>query len=477
MGLLIKNGEIVTAADRFIADVYCVGGRVVAIGENLEKRSAKDEVLDASGQFVLPGFIDPHVHMELPFMGTVSADDFFSGPASGVAGGTTCFIDFCIPARGQSLLEGLRIWQERSAKSPVDHTYHMAITGWSDTTADEMRAVVQDHGITSFKVFMAYKGAIMVDDGELYQVMKQAAKLGAVVNVHAENGDAVVHLQKELVAAGNLGPEYHPVSRPSAVEGEATERALMMAHLHGARAYIVHMTCKEAVQALERAKLRGQRCYGETCPQYLLLDDSVFAKPDFEGSAYVMSPPIRPPNVGHHDALWTGLTSGMLDSIGTDHCPFTMEQKRAGKDDFTRIPNGAAGIEDRLALLYTYGVCEGHFDLQRMVALGSTNPARIFGLYPRKGTVVIGSDADLVLYDPASEGVRSAKTHHSKCDRNIFEGFKVRGKPTHVIVNGRVQFRDGRLDVERGAGRFIKREAVKSGPPHPAGVTAAGQVG
>jgi dihydropyrimidinase len=476
MGLLIKNGEIVTAADRYVADVYCDGGRVVAIGESLEKRSAKDETLDASGQFVLPGFIDPHVHMELPFMGTVSADDFFTGPASGVAGGTTCFIDFCIPNRGQSLLEGLQIWRERSKKSPVDHTYHMAITGWSDKTAEEMRAVVQEHGITSFKVFMAYKGAIMVDDSELYQVMKQAAKLGAVVTVHCENGDAVFNLQKELVAAGMLGPEYHPVSRPSAVEGEATERALMMAALHGARAYIVHMTCKESVQALERAKLRGQTCYGETCPQYLLLDDTVFTKPNFEGSAYVMSPPIRPPHIGHHDALWTGLTSGMLDAIGTDHCPFTMEQKRMGKDNFTLIPNGAAGIEDRLQMLYTYGVCEGHFDLQRMVALGSANPARIFGLYPRKGTVAVGSDADLVLYDPTGEGTRSARTHHSRSDRSIFEGFKVKGKPTHVVVNGRVQYRDGKLDVERGAGRFLAREVMKTGAPQPAGAAGAARV-
>jgi len=475
MGLLIKHGEIVTAADRFVADLYCDGGKVVAIGENLEKRGAKDEVLDASGRFVFPGFIDPHVHMELPFMGTVSADDFESGMASGIAGGTTCIIDFCIPGRGESLLDGLKTWRERSKKAVADHSYHMAITGWGDKTAEEMRVVVQEHGITSFKVFMAYKGAIMVDDGELYQVMKQAAKLGAVVTVHAENGDAVYALQKELVAAGMLGPEYHPVSRPSAVEGEATERALMMAALHGTRAYIVHMTCKESVQALERAKLRGQRCYGETCPQYLLLDDTVFTKPNFEGSAYVMSPPIRPPHLGHHDALWTGLTSGMLDSIGTDHCPFTMEQKRMGKDNFTLIPNGAAGIEDRLQLLYTYGVCEGHFDLQRMVALGSTNPARIFGLYPRKGTIAVGSDADLVLYDPTPDGVRSAKTHHSKCDRNIFEGFKVKGRPTHVVVNGRVQFRDGRLDVERGAGRFIKREVTKPGASHPAGAAVVGR--
>jgi len=457
MGLLIKNGEIVTAADRYVADVYCDDGKIVALGAELEKRSAKDETLDASGQLVLPGFIDPHVHMELGFMGTVSCDDFFTGPASGVAGGTTCFIDFCIPARGQSLLEALSQWRERSKKAPVDYTYHMAITGWSDQTADEMRAVVQEHGITSFKVFMAYKNAIMVDDGELYLVMKHAAKLGAVVTVHAENGDAVFHLQKELVAKGDLGPEFHPVSRPSRVEGEATGRALMMARIHGTTAYIVHMTCREAVEALERAKLEGQKCYGETCPQYLLLDDTVFDKPDFEGAAYVMSPPIRPAHVGHHDALWRGLSTGMLDSIGTDHCPFTMEQKRMGKDNFTLIPNGAAGIEDRLQMLYTYGVCEGRFDLSRMVAYGSTNPAKIFGLYPRKGTIAIGSDADLVIYDPSTTGVRSAKTHHSRSDRSIFEGFKVRGKPSHVIVNGRVQFKDGKLDVERGAGRFLQR--------------------
>ena len=476
MGLLIKNGEIVTAADRYLADVYCDGGKVVAIGQNLEKRGAKDETVDASGQFVLPGFIDPHVHMELPFMGTVSADDFESGTASGLAGGTTCIIDFVIPNRGQSLLEGLKIWRERSKKAVADYTFHMAITGWTGDTAAEMAAVVLEYGITSFKVFMAYKGAIMVDDGELYQVMKHAAKLGAVVNVHAENGDAVFALQKELVAGGKLGPEFHPVSRPSSVEGEATNRALMMARLHGATAYIVHMTCREAVEALERAKLAGQRCYGETCPQYLLLDDSVFAKPDFEGSAYVMSPPIRPPHLGHHEALWTGLTSGMLDAVGTDHCPFTMEQKRMGKDNFTLIPNGAAGVEDRLQLMYTYGVCDGKFDLQRMVALGSTNPARIYGLYPQKGTVAVGGDADLVLYDPSYTGIRSAKTHHSRSDRNIFEGFKVKGRPTTVIVNGRVQFADGKLKVERGAGRFLKREVTRIGAPSPGAGAVAAQV-
>jgi dihydropyrimidinase len=463
MGLLIKNGEIVTASERFVADVYCNGGKVVAIANDLEKRSAKDEVLDASGQLVLPGLIDPHVHMELPFMGTVSADDFESGTASGVAGGTTAIIDFCIPNRGESLLDGLQVWKERAAKAVSDYTFHMAITGWNDKTADEMTAVVREHGITSFKVFMAYKGAIMVDDGELYQVMKHAARLGAVVTVHAENGDAVWHLQRELLAKGDVGPEFHPLSRPSSVEGEATNRALMMARLHGATAYIVHMTCREAVEALVRAKLEGQKCYGETCPQYLLLDDSVFAKPNFEGATYVMSPPIRPPHIGHHDALWRGIANGMIDSIGTDHCPFTMEQKRMGKDNFTLIPNGAAGIEDRLQILYTHGVVEGRMDLQRLVALASTHPARIFGLYPRKGTIAVGSDADLVLYDPTWNGTRSAKTHHSRADRSIFEGFKVKGRPTHVVVGGRVRFRDGKLDVERGAGRFIKREVSTDG--------------
>jgi dihydropyrimidinase len=457
MGLLIKNGEVVTAADRTIADVFVQDGKVTAIAANLEKRAGKDEVIDASGLLVLPGFIDPHVHMELGFMGTVSADDFETGTASGVAGGTTTIIDFCIPARGQSLLEALADWRERSKKAVADYTFHMAITGWGDKTAEEMRVVVQEHGITSFKVFMAYKGAIMVDDGELYQVMKHAAKLGAVVTVHAENGDAVAALQKELVARGDLGPEFHPVSRPSSVEGEATGRALMMARLHGTTAYIVHMTCRESVEALERAKLAGQHCYGETCPQYLLLDDRVFAKPDFEGASYVMSPPIRPPGLGHHDALWRGLSTGMLDSIGTDHCPFTMEQKRMGKDNFTLIPNGAAGIEDRLQMLYTYGVCEGRFDLQRMVALGSANPAKIFGLYPRKGTIAVGSDADIVLYDPSTTGTRSAKTHHSRADRSIFEGFKVKGSPTHVIVNGQVRYANGKLATERGAGKFLAR--------------------
>jgi len=456
MGLLIRGGTIVNAGERFEADVKVEGRTITAIGSDLPRGSG-DIVIDAEGKYVLPGFIDPHVHMELPFMGTVSIDDFETGTASGIAGGTTSIIDFCIPAPGTSLIAGLETWKARAAKATADYSFHMAITGWGENTADEMRAVVRDHGITSFKVFMAYKGAIMVDDHALYQVMKVAAETGAVVTVHAENGDVVWNLQRELMAKGLTGPEYHPVSRPSAVEGEATERALTMARLHDAAAYIVHMTCRESVRALERAKIAGQRCYGETCPQYLLLDDKVFNAPDFGGSTYVMSPPIRPRNLGHHEALWSGLANGMLDSVGTDHCPFTHEQKKMGVKDFTKIPNGAAGIEDRLAILYTHGVVGGRFSLEKLVDLGATAPARIFGL-TKKGTVAVGMDADLVIFDPNARSVRSAKTHFSKADRSIFEGFDVRGKVERTIVGGRVAFENGKLMAEKGSGRFIARK-------------------
>jgi len=456
MGLVIRGGTVVNAGERFEADVKVEGRTIMEIGARLPK-GANDTEIDAAGRYVLPGLIDPHVHMELPFMGTVSADDFETGPASGIAGGTTSIIDFCIPAPGTSLLAGLETWKQRAAKATTDYSFHMAITGWGEHTADEMRAVVRDHGITSFKVFMAYKGAIMVDDHALYQVMKVAAETGAVVTVHAENGDVVWNLQQELLAKGLTGPEYHPVSRPSAVEGEATERALTMARLHGATAYIVHMTCRESVQALERAKLAGQRCYGETCPQYLMLDDRVFDAPDFGGSAFVMSPPIRPRGLGHHQALWSGVANGMLDSIGTDHCPFTHEQKKMGIKDFTKIPNGAAGIEDRLAVLYTHGVAGGRFSLERLVELGSAAPARIFGL-TKKGAVAVGMDADLVVFDPAASRVLSAKTHHSRADRNIFEGQAVQGRVERTIVGGRVAFENGKLMAEKGSGRFIARK-------------------
>lgn len=464
MGILIKNGEIITASDRFIGDIYCEGGKIAAVAPGLTKRSAGDTVIDASGQIILPGGVDPHVHMELPFMGTESSDDFETGTAAGVAGGTTTIIDFVIPARGQHLLDGLTMWREKAKKSVADYAFHMAVTWFSDRTLSEMEACVREHGIPSFKTFMAYRGAIGIEDPELIQVMDQAHRLGGMVTVHAEHGDAVVALQKKFLSEGKTAPKYHAMSRPSPVEGEATGRAIMLARMMGNPVYIVHVTCKEAVEAIIEARTRGQVVMGETCPQYLLLDDSVYERPDFEGAAYVMSPPIRPK--GHQDALWAALAAGHLQTVATDHCPFNqVGQKDMGKDNFTKIPNGAAGVENRLGLLWTYGVVEGRIDVHRFVDLFATQPAKLFGLYPRKGSLVAGADADIVVFDPSATDVISARTHHHRCDRSIFEGFTVKGKPSHVIVNGRVQFKDGKLDVQRGAGRFLPR--TLGAFPHP----------
>lgn len=457
MGILIKSGEIVTAKDRYIGDIYCADGKIARVGTNLQKESASDEVIDASGQFVFPGLVDPHTHMELPFMGTVSADDFENGTAAAVTGGTTTIIDFVVPGRGADVFEALSEWKEKAKKAVSDYAFHMALTGWFDHTAEDMRRCVQEEGVTSFKVFLAYKGAIGIDDGELWQALQTAGKLGCVLSVHAENGDVILHLQKKFLAEGKTDPKYHALSRPSALEGEAISRFLALARLTGAEVYIVHMTCREAVGALAKAQRTGQKAYGETCPQYLLLDDSVYELANFEGAAYVMSPPIRPK--GHSEALWQAIQTDTLQTIGTDHCPFMQKgQKEMGRDDFTKIPNGAAGVENRLGLIYTYGVQAGRFDLCRMVDLLATAPARIFHLYPRKGTIVPGADADLVIYDPAGETTISAARQVSKCDRNIFEGMKVKGKPSWVIAAGRVQYKDGDLKVERGKGRFLNRQ-------------------
>ncbi len=455
MSVLIQNGTIVTAIDSHVGDIRCEDGRIVALGPKLEAHPG-DEIIDASGQYVFPGGIDPHVHMELPFMGTVSADDFETGTAAGVAGGTTSIIDFVIPGRGDSYEEALKWWHEKAAKAVADYAFHMAITWWGDETAEVMRRCVQEEGIPSFKTFMAYRGAIGVDDPELIEVMKTARDLNALVTVHAEHGDMVVELQNKLFEAGLTEPKYHALSRPAPVEGEATGRAIMLSRMVESPLYVVHVTCREAVRAIAESRQRGQTVYGETCPQYLLLDDSVYEKPDFEGAAYVMSPPIRPK--GHQEVLWAALKSGILQTVATDHCPFNQKgQKDMGKDDFRMIPNGAAGIEHRLALLYTHGVLKGRIDLHQFVDLTSTRPAKIFGLYPRKGSITLGADADLVVWDPEGTATISAKTHHHKVDRSIYEGFELKGVPSTVVVNGRVQYQDGDLKVERGAGRYLKR--------------------
>jgi dihydropyrimidinase len=332
----------------------------------------------------------------------------------------------------------------------------MAVTWWGDKTADWMRSCVEDEGIPSFKTFMAYRGAIGVDDVELIEVMKCARALDALVLVHAEHGDMVVELQNRLMAEGKYQPKYHAQSRPEPVEGEATSRAIMLARMTNEPLYIVHVTCEESLRAIAEAHSRGQRVYGETCPQYLLLDDSIYEQEGFAGAAAVMSPPIRPK--GHQELLWNALKSGTLEVVATDHCPFNLVgQKDAGKEDFRLIPNGAAGIQHRLSLMYTYGVMEGRLTLNEFVDVTSTRSAKIFGLYPRKGSITVGADADLVVWDPAATGTISAATHHHRVDTNIFEGFATKGTPSTVIVNGRVQYRDGQLDVKRGAGRFLRR--------------------
>jgi dihydropyrimidinase len=397
--------------------------------------------------------------MELPLAGTISADDFESGTIAGLCGGVTCIIDFCTPERNQSLLEALKIWDERSAKAVADYSYHLVISWMSEQVEKEMQ-VVKEKGIPSFKHFLAYKGTLMLSDDELYRSFCRIKKLGGIATVHAENGDVIWNLQQKLLHEGKTGPAWHAVSRPPAVEAEATNRAIRIAEVVGVPIYIVHLSCQAALEAVIAARLRGQKnVYAESLISHLVLDDSVYEKPDFEAAAYVMSPPFR--SHGNPEALWDGVKAGMIQTTGTDHCPFNMSQKAMGKNDFTRIPNGCAAIEDRMSLLWHYGVSAGHITEHQFVGLFTTNACRIFGLYPRKGTIAIGSDADLVVFDPTKSRIISAKTHHQKVDRSIYEGFEVKGVPTHVIANGKLVYKEGDLRVERGAGRFIPRTGIQ----------------
>jgi len=453
MSLLVKNGTIVTAASSRVGDVRCLDGKIVEVGPELEP--AGESIVDASGQYVFPGGVDPHVHMELPVAGTVSSDDFESGTAAGIAGGTTTIIDFVHPERGQDFLEALEERLEQASKAVSDYGLHMAITWWGDGSARQMARCL-GRGIPSFKTYMAYKSTVGLDDVDLVEVLQSAADLDALVLVHAEHGEMIEHLRERFGREGKIEPKYHAQSRPSQLEGEATGRASCLAGAVGARLYVVHVTCRESIDAIAEAQRRGWSVYGETCPQYLLLDDSVYDKPDFEGATYVIAPPIRPR--GHQEALWVAIEQGTLQTLGTDHCPFNMAgQKELGRDDFRMIPGGAPGIEHRLALLYTHGVVAGRIDLNRFVDLVSTRPAQLFGLYPRKGSVTVGADADLVLWDPAATSTISARTHYHRCDRSLYEGFEVRGAASSVIVAGRLRLRDGDLRVERGAGRFLER--------------------
>ena len=465
--LLIRGATVVNADREVVADVLCVDERIAVVGDAARHQApAGTQTLDGAGQYLMPGGIDPHTHMQLPFMGTVTMDDFFTGTAAGLAGGTTSIIDFVIPAPQQPLMDAYRMWRGWAAKSAADHGFHVAITWWDDSVRSDMGTLVHDEGVNSFKHFMAYKNAIMCDDETLVNSFRRALELGAMPTVHAENGELVYLLQQETARIGITGPEGHPLSRPPMVEGEAAQRAVAIADVLGVPIYVVHVSCVESAEAIARARARGQRVYGEVLAGHLVIDDSVYRSPDFAfAAAHVMSPPFRAK--AHQEALWRGLQSGNLHTTATDHCTFCAEQKAAGRDNFAKIPNGCGGIEERLAVIWHEGVNTGRLTPSEFVAVTSTNAAKLFNLYPRKGLVAEGADADLVLWDPQATKTFSARTQHSRGDFNIFEGRTVRGVASHTISRGRVVYANGDLRAEPGAGQYVKR------PPFGASFEAA----
>ena len=457
MTTVIKGGTIVTADLTYKADVKIGAGRIIEIGPNL----FGDTTLDAAGCYVMPGGIDPHVHLEMPFMGTYSADDFESGTRAALAGGTTMVVDFCLPEPGQSLLDALKRWDNKATRANCDYSFHMSVTWWGEQVFNEMKAVVAHHGINTFKHFMAYKGALMVNDDEMFASFSRCAELGALPLVHAENGDVVAAMQTKLMDEGNNGPEAHAYSRPASVEGEATNRAIIIADMAGVPLYVVHTSCEQAHEAIRRARQNGMRVYGEPLIQHLTLDESEYFNKDWDHSARrVMSPPFR--SKQHQDSLWAGLASGSLQVVATDHCAFTTDQKRTGLGDFRKIPNGTGGLEDRLPMLWTHGVATGRITMNEFVAVTSTNIAKILNIYPRKGAILVGADADIVVLDPNKSKTISAKTQQSAIDYNVFEGKEVTGLPRYTLTRGVVAIEDGAIRTQEGHGQFVKRE------PYPA---------
>jgi dihydropyrimidinase len=460
MAILIRGGTVVNADSSQRADVLVDGGTIKAVAAGLQAPTGA-EIIDAGGALVMPGGIDPHTHMELPFMGTVASEDFFSGTSAAAAGGTTMIIDFVIPAAKENLLEAYRKWRGWAQKAAADYSFHVAVTWWDDSVARDMGTLVKQHGVNSFKHFMAYKNAIMADDEILVKSFLRARELGALCTVHAENGELVFHLQRELVKAGITGPEGHPMSRPPAVEGEAANRAIRLAQVLGVPLYIVHNSCRESVEAIARARGEGQRVFGEVLAGHLLVDDSVYWNKDFTtAAAHVMSPPFRPKE--HQGALWRALEAGHLQTTATDHCCFCAPQKAMGRDDFSKIPNGTGGVEDRMHVLWHHGVNSGRLTQNEFVAATSANAAKIFNIYPRKGVIAVGSDADLVVWDSKKTRRISVKTHHQNVDFNIFEGMEVEGVNTITLSQGKIVYREGELRTVKGAGRYIDR------PPFPA---------
>ena len=452
MVTVIKNGTVVTADLSYQADVSIDAGKIIDIGMNLNG----DNELDATGCYVMPGGIDPHTHLEMPFMGTYSSDDFESGTRASLTGGTTMVVDFALPNPGESLLDALKRWDNKSTRANCDYSFHMAVTWWGEQVFNEMETVVNERGINTFKHFLAYKGALMVNDDELFSSFNRLADLGATPMVHAENGDVIAELSAKLLSEGNSGPEAHAYSRPSQVEGEATNRAIMIADMAGVPLYVVHVSCEEAHEAIRRARMQGKRVWGEPLIQHLTLDENEYFHEDSDHAARrVMSPPFR--NKKHQNSLWAGLSSGSLSVVATDHCAFTTEQKRYGVGDFTKIPNGTGGLEDRMPMLWTHGVSTGRLTINEFVAVTSTNIAKIMNCYPQKGAILVGADADIVVWDPNKEKTITANTQQSAIDYNVFEGHHVKGLPRYTLSRGQVAVFDGEVRTQEGHGKFVAR--------------------
>jgi dihydropyrimidinase len=460
MHTLIKNGHIVTAVDSYIADILIDGETVAMIGKDLTAVIGQvDKTIDATGKLVLPGGIDPHTHLDLPFGGTSSSDDFETGTRAAAFGGTTTIIDFAVQYKGQALNEALDVWFSKAeGKAATDYGFHLICTDLPDERLPEMKGLI-DQGVTSFKLFMAYPGVFLVDDGTIFKAMTAAGEHGGLICMHAENGVIIDVLVKRALAAGHTAPKYHALTRPTKAEAEGVHRAIAIAEMANSPVYIVHLSCYDALKEVQHARDLGLPAYAETCPQYLLLDYSLYEKPEFEGAKYVMTPPLR--DIENQEKLWKGLRSDDLQVISTDHCPFCMkEQKELGRDDFSKIPNGGPGVEHRMSLIYHHGVTKGRIDLNRFVELTSTAAAKIFGLFPRKGTIAVGSDADIVIFDPNREQTISAATHHMRVDYSAYEGWMVKGVTEIVLSRGNVIVENGEWKGKAGAGQFLKRRTT-----------------
>jgi dihydropyrimidinase len=457
MKTLIKNGHIVTAVDSYTADILIDGETIAMIGKDLSSVvGSADKTIDATGKLVIPGGVDPHTHMDLPFGGTSSSDDFETGTRAAAFGGTTTIIDFAVQYKGQALNEALDAWFAKAeGKATADYGFHLIVTDLPDERLPGLKAMI-DQGVTSFKLFMAYPGVFLVDDGVIFKAMTAAGESGGLICMHAENGVVIDVLVKRALAEGKTAPKYHALTRPTKAEAEGVHRAIAIAEMANSPVYIVHLSCYDALKEVQAARDLGLPAFAETCPQYLLLDYSLYEKPDFEGAKYVMTPPLR--DKENQELLWRGLRGDDLQVISTDHCPFCFkEQKELGRGDFSKIPNGGPGVENRMSLIYHHGVTQGRISLNRFVELTSTAAAKIFGLFPKKGTIAVGSDADIVIFDPNREQTIGAATHHMRVDYSAYEGWRVRGVTETVLSRGRVIVENNEFKGKAGAGRFIKR--------------------